>query len=279
MSEEIKRQELVCDAESVKSAEAIYNSNYIRKVNKSEIPVCNILGVNIAAIDMSWAVKYFKKHIKDLSGDYVCVSNVHTTVTSHEDVEYCAIQNGGIIALPDGGPLSSVGRIRGHEKMARVAGPNLMDEIFKISVENGYRHYFYGSTEKTLGKLYEKLKKNYPGIQVAGMYSPPFKSITDEEDEVIIKAINGSNSDFVWIGLGAPKQERWMAIHQGKINGLMLGVGAGFDYHAGNIKRAPSWMQKCSMEWIYRLMQEPKRLFSRYMITNTKFLWLVARGK
>lgn len=258
---------------------SIKNVKTTRKVDKSEIPTCNILGVNIAAIDMNWAVKYLKKHIKNLSGDYVCVSNVHTTVMSYEDAEYCSIQNGSIMALPDGGPLSSVGRKRGHEKMARVTGPSLMDEIFKISAENGYRHYFYGSTEETLEKLYGKLQENYQGIQIVGMYSPPFNPITEEEDEDIIKVINQTNPDFVWIGLGAPKQEKWMLIHQDKIKGLMLGVGAGFDYYAENIKRAPEWMQKLNLEWFYRLMQDPKRLFSRYMKTNTKFLWLVARGK
>lgn len=279
MSEEIKLQELVCNSEYIKETATICNINYIRNVDKSKIPVCNILGVNIAAIDMNWAVEFFKKYIKKLSGDYVCVSNVHTTVTSYEDAEYCAIQNGGIMALPDGGPLSSIGRKRGYKKMDRVAGPSLMEEIFKISAESGYSHYFYGSTKETLKKLNINLQNNYPGIKIAGMHSPPFHQMTDEEDETIIKAINDSNPDFIWIGLGAPKQEKWMAMHQGKVNGLMFGVGAGFDYYASNIKRAPEWMQELNLEWLYRLIQDPKRLFSRYMKTNTKFLWLIARGK
>jgi N-acetylglucosaminyldiphosphoundecaprenol N-acetyl-beta-D-mannosaminyltransferase len=259
--------------------ESINRSAYIRKVDKVMIPTCNILGVNIAAIDMNWVVKYFRNYIKKLSGDYVCLTNVHTTVTSYEDPEYLAIQNGGIMALPDGGPLSTVGRKRGYNNMARVTGPSLMDEIFKISVENGYRHYFYGSTKKTLEKLYDKLQENYPGIQIAGLYSPLFSQIISEEDEVVINKINDTNSDFVWIGLGAPKQEKWMAIHQGKIKGLMLGVGAAFDYFAENIKRAPNWMQQNNMEWFYRLLQEPRRLFGRYLKSNTKFLWLVVSGK
>lgn len=276
MSREFKQQESVGD---IKTTEEDYDFSYIRKVDKSTIPVCNILGVNIAAIDMNWTIKYLKNHIKDLSGDYICVSNVHTTVMSYQDIEYCEIQNGGIMAIPDGGPLSSVGRKRGYEKMTRVAGPSLMGEIFKISIENGYRHYFYGSTEETLNKLRIKLEENYPGIQIAGMHSPPFRTITDEEDEAIIKTIDDSNPDFVWIGLGAPKQEKWMAMHHGKIKGLMIGVGAGFDYYAGNIKRAPEWVQRMNMEWFYRLIQDPKRLFSRYFKTNTKFLWLIAKGK
>ena len=279
MSEGINIQTSFHDEDLVRTPGQIYNKLYNRKMDKSKIPVCNILGVNIAAIDMEWALDYFTKFTKDLSGDYICVSNVHTTVTSYEDPEYCDIQNGGIMALPDGGPLSSVGRKRGHNKMARVTGPSLMGEIFNISAENGYRHYFYGSTEETLEKLSSKLGEEYTGLQIAGMYSPPFRPISEEEDEMNIRMINDANPDFVWIGLGAPKQEKWMAMHQGKIQGLMVGVGAGFDYYADNIKRAPEWMQRANLEWFYRLIQDPKRLFKRYMITNTKFLWLVVRGK
>ena len=223
---------------------------FIHKVDQSEIPTCNILGVNIAAIDMEWLLGYLDNNIYTLSGDYICVSNVHTTVTAYEDEEYRKIQNGAIMAIPDGGPLSSVG------------------------------HFFYGSTDKTLEKLYSVLKETYPGIKIVGMYSPPFRPMTAEEDKVIVKRINETKPDFVWVGLGAPKQEKWMAVHQGYVNGLMIGVGAGFDYHAGNIERAPEWMQKSNLEWAYRLLQDPKRLFGRYWHTNTKFIWnAMIRGK
>lgn len=255
-------------------------NRYQRKVDKSRIPTCNIMGVNIAAINMKWLLEYLTKNLADIKGDYICVSNVHTTVTSYDSDSYCAIQNGGLMAIPDGGPLSSVGRKRGHQEMERTTGPSLMGEIFQISAEKRYRHYFYGSTEETLKLLEKKLNENYPGIQIAGMYSPPFRVLTEEEDRQIVENINSANADFVWIGLGAPKQERWMAAHQGKVNGLMIGVGAGFDYYAGNIKRAPMWMQKCNLEWLYRLMQDPKRLFKRYFYTNTKFIWnTIIRGK
>lgn len=248
-------------------------NKYIRKVDKSKIPTCNIMGVNIAAINMAWLLEYLNKNLKDLSGDYICVSNVHTTVTAFEESEYCVVQNGGIMAIPDGGPLSTVGRKRGYKNMERTTGPSLMGEIFKITTEKGYRHFFYGSKQETLDLLEQNLNKNYPGIQIAGMYSPPFRPLTEEEDAAVIKMINDVKADFVWIGLGAPKQENWMAAHQGKIDGLMIGVGAGFDYYAGNIDRAPEWMQKSNMEWFYRLIQDPKRLFGRYLHTNTKFIW------
>lgn len=254
--------------------------NFIHKVDKSRIPTCNILGVNVAAIDMEWLVDYLGSNIRLLSGDYICVSNVHTTVTAYENPEYLKVQNGGIMAIPDGGPLSSVGQRRGYRNMKRTTGPSLMGEIFKISAEKGYHHYFYGSTDETLEKLYAALIDVYPGIQIAGMYSPPFRPMTENEDKAIVERINETKPDFVWVGLGAPKQEKWMEAHQGKVNGLMIGVGAGFDYYAGNIERAPEWMQKCNLEWVYRLLQDPKRLFGRYWHTNTKFIWnAMIRGK
>lgn len=259
---------------------AVYNSEYERTVDKSAIPICNIMGVDIAAIDMDWLVSYLINNIRDLSGDYLCVSNVHTTVTAYEDQEYRRVQNGGIMAIPDGGPLSSVGQKRGFKNMKRIAGPSLMGEIFKISASKGYWHYFLGSTDETLEKLRSVLTESYPGIQIAGMYSPPFRPMTDDEDKAVVERINGTTPDFVWVGLGAPKQEMWMAAHQGRVKGLMVGVGAGFDYHAGNLERAPEWMQKNNLEWAYRLLQDPRRLLGRYWHSNTRFIWNACiRGK
>lgn len=244
-----------------------------RKYDKSKIPVCSILGVKIATIDMSWLVSYIENNILNLSGDYICVSNVHTTVTAFEDSEYRLIQNGGVMAIPDGGPLSTLGRHRGYSNMKRTTGPGLMEEIFNVSVTKEYRHFFYGSTPDTLKKLRIQLETKYPDILIVGMYSPPFRQLTDEEETNVINMINTIKPDFIWVGLGAPKQEIWMANHKDKVDGLMIGVGAGFDYFAKNISRAPSWMQRMNLEWLYRLLQDPKRLFKRYLITNTKFVW------
>lgn len=263
----------------INSKENDFNK-YIRKVDKRQIPICNIMGVNIAAINMEWLLKFLDENLTLLKGDYLCVSNVHTTVISYEDQNYCAVQNGGIMAIPDGGPLSTVGRKRGYKNMERTTGPGLMGEIFKITAKKGYRHFFYGSKQETLDLLKKKLNESYPGIQIVGMYSPPFRILVEEESTEVIKMINDAKPDFVWVGLGAPKQENWMAVHQGRIDGLMIGVGAGFDYYAGNIQRAPQWMQKWNLEWVYRLMQDPKRLFNRYWHTNTRFIWnAVIRGK
>ncbi|XRG77813.1 WecB/TagA/CpsF family glycosyltransferase [Rossellomorea sp. GAMAL-10_SWC] len=281
MKSEIQIQKYYSTTKYTINSDGAFN----RLVDKKEIPTCNILGVNIAAINMDWLLKYLKTNVKSkfgnrLAGDYICVSNVHTTVTSYEDNEYCSVQNNALMAIPDGGPLATIGRRRGHNNMNRIPGPNLMGEVFEISAENGYRHFFYGSTEETLKRLHFNLEENYSGMQIAGMLSPPFRPLTDEEDAAIIEQINSTKPDFIWVGLGAPKQEKWMAAHKGKVNALMVGVGAGFDYFAGNIDRAPEWMQKVNLEWLYRLVQEPKRLFTRYMKTNTKFIWLtLIKGK
>jgi len=239
------------------------------------VDFCNILGVNIAVTNLSETVRYIEENLEELRGNYICISNVHTTVTAYEDEEYRKIQNGGALALPDGKPLSIVSKKRGFKNAERLTGPDLMGALFKESEEKGYKHYFYGSTEETLELLKIKLNEKYPKLNIVGMYSPPFKSEVSLENDDILNEINSKNVDFLWVGLGAPKQEKWMHIHKNKVNAIMIGVGAGFDYYAEKIKRAPLWMQKCSLEWLYRLTQDPKRLFKRYITTNIKFIYLI----
>lgn len=235
---------------------------------------CNILGVNVAVTNITETVNYIENNLESLRGNYICVSNVHTTVMAYEDESYRKVQNGGAFVLPDGRPLSIVQQIRGFKEAGRVTGPDIMGEIFKISLEKGYKHYFYGSTEDTLRVLREKLNEKYPKLDIVGMYSPTFKDIMVEEEREILEQIDNEQTDFLWVGLGAPKQEKWMFLHKGKLNSVMIGVGAGFDYYSEKINRAPGWMQKCSLEWLYRLIQDPKRLWKRYFITNNKFIYL-----
>lgn len=238
-----------------------------------------ILKTNINVTDMDRTVCYIQENLEELKGHYVCVSNVHTTVTAYRDPEYRSVQNNAAMNIPDGKPLSIVQRWSGYKDAQRVAGPDLMPEIFKISEEKGYRHYFYGSTQKTLDALRENLKKKYPRLNIVGMYSPPFRPMTQEEDDEAVRMINEAAPDFIWIGLGAPKQEKWMADHEGKVCGLMLGVGAGFDFHAGTVRRAPMWMQELCMEWLYRLGRDPKRLLPRYLDTNFSFLFYLIKER
>lgn len=242
------------------------------QVNKASLPVCPILGVQIAAIDMPWLLDFTRRNLKLLSGDYICVSNVHTTVTAFQDPGYMQVQNGGILAIPDGGPLSTTGRRRGFRAMRRVTGPDYMQQAIAAGISQGWRHYFYGSTPETLEKMEQNLRARYPGIQIAGTFSPPFRPMTEDEEQALQKELWEKQPDFLWVGLGAPKQEIWMHDHQGKVPGLMVGVGAAFDYAAENIYRAPDWMQRHNLEWFYRLLQDPKRLFPRYLYTNTLYL-------
>ncbi len=253
---------------------------FIRKFNQKDVPICKILRVNIAAINMPWLLEFTKKNLDKLQGDYMCVDNVFSCVYAYENPDYLMVQNNAALNIPDGGPLSVVGHKRGYTDMQRTTGPSYLEEILKISGEFGYSHFFYGSTEETLKKMRANLLNSYPDLNIVGMYSPPFRPLTDEEDKMVTEKINSLNPDFIWVGLGAPKQENWMAEHQGKLRGFMIGVGAAFDYVAGNIKRAPEWMQRNNLEWLYRLIQDPKRLFLKYCHSNFKFIWLaMIRGE
>lgn len=236
---------------------------------------CEILGTKILVTNMAETVDIIEKEIDQLRGKYICVGNVHTTVMAHDDAQYHKVQNSAAFVLPDGKPLSVYSRKHGFPEAQRVTGPDLMLELF--ARENGLKHYFYGSTPETLSMLEEKLRAQYPHLQIVGMVSPPFKKLSEEEDTEAVRKINESGADIIWIGLGAPKQENWMYDHMDKVDGVMIGVGAGFDYHAGNIRRAPMWMQRMSLEWLYRLLQDPKRLFKRYLVTNTRYLWLTRK--
>lgn len=244
---------------------------------KGELTYCSILKTNINVTDMDKTIAYITDNLEELRGDYICVSNVHTTVMAFRDESYRKVQNSGAMALPDGQPLSIVSRRRGYSEAQRVPGPDLMPAILHLSEEKGYRHYFYGSTPETLEKLRKVLLDRFPKLQIVGMYAPPFRPLTEEEDQEAVRQINGSGADFVWVALGAPKQEKWMYEHRGRVNGLMIGVGAAFDFIAGTVRRAPMWMQKLCLEWVYRICQDPKRMFPRYVSTNFAFLWHVHR--
>ena len=239
---------------------------------------CDVLGVHYTVTTIPEAVRGVISSISELTGQYICFSNVHTTVMAHDDESYREILNHAAYAFPDGNPIAKQIAKSGYPAVERVAGPDFMTKMFEETANTDIKHYFYGSSEKTIANLKIQLEQRYPGIQIAGMVSPPFRALTPEEDEAAVKAINDSGASLIWIGLGAPKQEKWMSAHQGKVNGVMLGVGAGFDFHAGTIKRAPVLFQKLGLEWLYRLSQDPKRLFKRYLETNTRFLWLTRRS-
>lgn len=203
---------------------------------------------------------------------YVCICNVHSVVTTTSDVEFKIAVNNADMATPDGAPVAWALRRLGFPGQERINGPDLMMKYLEHAERIGQSVFFYGSTESTLARLKVALAGRFPGLQIAGTYSPPFRPLSREEDEADVRMINDSGANVVFVGLGCPKQEKWMADHRGRINAVMVGVGAAFDYHAGVIKRAPLWWQRNGLEWLYRLGSEPRRLFKRYMITNTLFV-------
>ena len=234
---------------------------------------CPVFGVDYTIASISGAVLFVKDHIQELRGKYICFSNVHTTVMARENKDYRDVLNSAAFVFADGNPIAKRQRKSGYHGAERVAGPDFMEQMFKATSDGKISHYFYGSKDSTLESLKEHLKDNYPQINIVGMYSPPFRKQTMEEDLCDIDRINSSGADIIWVGLGAPKQEKWMKAHEGVVNGVMMGVGAGFDFHAGTIKRSPKWIQKIGFEWLFRLFQDPRRLIKRYLVTNTKYLY------
>ena len=237
----------------------------------------NVLGVNVSSINMTQALQTIDQWItKRLSGHYVCVTGVHGVMECQQDPELLAIHNRADLVTPDGMPLVWLNRLAGKRHVSRVYGPDLMLTLCEHSARLGYRHFLYGGATGIPEKLAHNLTKRFPGLQIVGQYSPPFRSLTPEEDANVVAQINASGADIVWVGLSTPKQERWMAAHVDKLNApVLIGVGAAFDFHAGVKKQAPRWMQRNGLEWFFRLVTEPKRLGPRYLVNNPRFVWFL----
>lgn len=236
-----------------------------------------IIDVPITATNMGDALAFISEHLTEIKGEYICVSNAHTTVMAHDDPAYYRVQTESLMSVPDGKPLSVVGR-KAVPTMSRVTGPDLMREVFEVSAERGYRHYLYGNTRENLDALVEALERDYPGIDICGAEPSVFRDMTPLEEAELAGRINRTEPDFVWVALGAPRQECFCHRMRGSIDGLMVGVGGAFNILAGITPEAPVWMQNLSLEWLYRLIQEPKRLFGRYFVTNSKFMFYQVTG-
>lgn len=206
---------------------------------------------------------------------YVCLCNVHSVITAGRDPSLRMALERADMALPDGAPIALSLRIAGADRQRRINGPDLMLRWLEIAERTGQSVFFYGSTQETLDQLGEQLHRRFPKLRIAGAVSPPFRPLSHEEDQQMVDLMNASGATVVFVGLGCPKQEIWMARHRGRVKAVMIGVGAAFDYHAGTLKRAPTWMQKRGLEWVHRLGSEPRRLLWRYLSTNSLFmLWL-----
>jgi len=225
---------------------------------------------------MAQAVATVEGWIEQRQRHYVCVTGVHGVMESQRDENLRRTHAGAGLVTPDGMPLLWLGRLRGFTHMNRVYGPDLMLQLCERSVAEGYRHYLYGGGEGIAQRLSEKLRERFPGIRMVGAHSPPFRPLTPEEDEEVVRRINVARPDIVWVGLGTPKQERWMEAHRDRLEAsVLIGVGAAFDFHSGAKRQAPRWMQNSGLEWLFRLANEPRRLWRRYLVNNTWFVTLV----
>jgi N-acetylglucosaminyldiphosphoundecaprenol N-acetyl-beta-D-mannosaminyltransferase len=209
---------------------------------------------------------------------YACVTGVHGVMESQRDPELLAIHNASGLTTPDGMPMVWAGRRAGADWMSRVYGPDLMLTMLERAADRGWSSFLYGGNEGVGELLATRLRTRFPGLKIAGTYSPPFRPLTPAEDEAVVHRINQSGADIVWVGLSTPKQERWMAAHLGRLEApAMVGVGAAFDFHAGLVSQAPSWMQERGLEWLYRVAKEPRRLWKRYLQNNPAFVARILR--
>jgi N-acetylglucosaminyldiphosphoundecaprenol N-acetyl-beta-D-mannosaminyltransferase len=232
----------------------------------------NILGVGISPVNLAQAVATLEKWREEGRHEYVCCTSVHGLVEAQRDPEVRSALNRARLATEDGMPLVWWCRRAGFPQASRVCGPDLLDAMCSLAAQRGHRHYFYGGSPHVVEQLVSRLTRRYPGLIVAGYRSPPFRLLSPEEDAADVAAINKARPDFVWIGLGMPKQEKWMASHIGRIDAVLIGVGAAFDFHAGTKPRAPLWMQRSGVEWLFRLVTEPRRLAPRYFVIISMFM-------
>jgi N-acetylglucosaminyldiphosphoundecaprenol N-acetyl-beta-D-mannosaminyltransferase len=237
----------------------------------------NILGVGISAISMADAVHYSDTLLQNGSQGYICVTGVHGISEAQKDEKFRGILNSSFLTTPDGTPTVWLGRWQGHKKMTRVYGPDFMLELCRLSVERGYRHFLYGGKPGIAETLAERLCDRFAGLQIAGVYTPPFRALTCEEERDLHHQLVEARADILWCGISTPKQERFMAQYNGKLPvKLMVGVGAAFDINSGAIKDAPAWMKSAGLQWLYRMLKEPRRLAGRYLKNNPRFVLLAS---
>jgi N-acetylglucosaminyldiphosphoundecaprenol N-acetyl-beta-D-mannosaminyltransferase len=242
-----------------------------------EPPRANVLGVGVSAINLAQALSLIESWLENGGKGYVCVTGVHGIMEAQKDPSFRRILNQSLLTTPDGMPTVWVGKFQGFKEMDRVFGPDLMYDICRLSIENGYSHFFYGGRPGVAEKLKATLTDRIPRLRVVGTLTPPFGRLSPQEEAHLIKLVAETKPDIFWVGLSTPKQERFMAEYSRKIQTrLMVGVGAAFDLHAGLIKDAPKWMKSSGLQWLHRLIQDPFRLWKRYLVNNPIFLGRIA---
>jgi N-acetylglucosaminyldiphosphoundecaprenol N-acetyl-beta-D-mannosaminyltransferase len=232
----------------------------------------DVLGIHVSVTNLDHTVATFGRWIADDERQLVCVTDMNAVLHARADERLTDVYNTAGLTVPDGMPLVWAGKKAGFERMDRVAGPDLLERVMAEAAERGWTQYFYGGAEGVAGELRDTFEERHPALKVVGSECPPYRPLTEAEDAAVVARMNEARPDIIWVGLGAPKQERWMADHRDRLNAsILIGVGAAFDFHTGRLDRAPLWMQKSGLEWSYRLYKEPKRLWRRYLLGIPRF--------
>ena len=238
----------------------------------------HILDTPISAVNLDLAAQIIDEWIQQRQRRYVCIAPVSTVISYQDDPEYRRVIDAADMVTPDGMPVVWLGRAQGYRQVSRTYGPDLLPLLCERGQTRGYRHYFYGGSESTCQRLESNLRHRYPGIRIAGMHSPPFRTLSPGEHQVDLERINAAQADILWVGLGSPKQDFWVAQNRDKLNTpVLIAVGAAFDFQAGTKQQAPAWIRHSGLEWLFRLCHEPRRLWRRYLIGNPRFIFLLAK--
>lgn len=237
---------------------------------------CHVIGAPIDIISWSDAIGTLHGWAAARESRFVCICNVHSVVTALQNPAFRRTVEAADMATPDGAPVAWTMRRKGFTRQERINGPDLMWRLCAAAEASGLSIGLFGSSQQTLEELERALSRTFPGLRVAYSVSPPFRALSMQEDDAIVRQINSSGAGLLFVGLGCPKQEEWMAEHRGRVNAVMIGVGAAFDYHAGTLPRAPDWMRSSGLEWLFRVLSEPRRLWKRYLLTNSVFIWRTA---
>ena len=243
-----------------------------------EFPFVRILGVRVHLVQIPEVLETFEDWIKNRDGcRYVVATGMHGVMEAQRQEDFKSIVNAADLFVPDGISLVWTSRLRGHHLEKRVSGADLMREFIRLSEQRGYRNFFYGDTEDTLSLLVQQLKKDHPNLKIAGVHSPPFRPLSAAEEADQVRIINKSAADVLWVGLGLPKQERWMFQHKDELTvPVLVGVGAAFKFVSGRQKRAPAWLGDHGLEWAWRFAHEPRRVWRRVLLDGPRFAYNVA---
>lgn len=237
----------------------------------------HVLGVKVSAVDMQQAIEAADQWIVRGTPGYICATGVHGVMEAQSDLSLRQILNDAVLNIPDGMPMTWVGRLQGHREMDRVFGPDFMIAMCRIAAQRGYRTFLYGGQPGVAESLADALEQKCPGLQIVGTYTPPFGPLNPCQEEELVSQVHAARPHILWVGLSTPKQEQFMAQYRPRLRvPLMVGVGAAFDYHTGRIRDASPWIKRAGMQWLHRLLQDPRRLWRRYLRNNPEFLWRIA---